>query len=106
MKLSESLQLIERQIVTRQMEQRVDQHRTVTGGQQESVAIEPLRILRIVPHEARPKNVSRGRHPKRQTRMSGIRFLNSVDGQCSNGIDAELIYISVGRGSHVLGGRT
>src|SRR5262245_60759618 len=42
--LSELLQIIEREIVTAQVERTIDQHRCVSRGQHESIAIGPLRI--------------------------------------------------------------
>jgi len=47
--LAEALQVIDRKVVAGEMQQSIDQHRTVAVGQHETVAIRPLRIGRIVP---------------------------------------------------------
>ena len=46
--LAEVLQLLHRQLVAGQMQQRVQQHRAVAVGQHEAVAVEPARVGRIV----------------------------------------------------------
>src|ERR1019366_9988278 len=45
--LAELLDLFQRQIVARQMQQAVEQHRTVSSRQDKPVPIEPVRIGRI-----------------------------------------------------------
>ncbi len=54
MQLAEILELVDRQVVTRQMQQRVDQHRAVAVGQHKAVAVGPGGILRVVAQVARP----------------------------------------------------
>ena len=46
-KLAEVLQLVERQIIASDVQQAVEQGRTVAGGENEAVAIRPFRFLRI-----------------------------------------------------------
>ena len=68
MKLAKPLYLIERQIVTGQMQQAIKQHRAVTGRQQKPIAAEPFRIFRIVPQKLCPQHIRRRSHAERQAR--------------------------------------
>lgn len=52
MELAEIFQLIEREIVAGKVEPRVEEHRAVTGGEDEAVAIEPLGSFWIKPQAA------------------------------------------------------
>src|ERR1051325_10737940 len=74
------------------MKERVDQHRAVTGGKQKAIAIFPLRIMRVMTQKARPENVSHRRRAERQTGMARLGFLDGVECQGTNGVDAQLIY--------------
>ncbi len=79
MKLTEIFQFAHRQIIARQMQKRINQHRTVSGGKQKSIAVKPFRIFRIVTHKLRPQNISRRSHSQRQTGMPGIRLLHGIE---------------------------
>ena len=46
--LAEVLQLLHRQVITREMQEAIEQHGGVPARQYETVAVEPMRILRIV----------------------------------------------------------
>jgi hypothetical protein len=46
--LTELLELVKRQVVSGQVEPRVNEHRTMTSRKDETIAIEPLRILGVV----------------------------------------------------------
>ena len=54
MQLPEALELIYRQVVTGEMQERVQQHRAVAVGHDEAVAIGPLRMRRVVAKVALP----------------------------------------------------
>jgi hypothetical protein len=43
---AEVLHVVERQIVAAQVEPAVEEHRAVTGGEDEAVAVEPARFVR------------------------------------------------------------
>src|SRR5205085_12005559 len=70
--LPEVLQLFERQIVARQVQERVEKHRAVARRQEEAVAPLPFRILRVVTKEARPQDVCHRRCAERETGMTGL----------------------------------
>jgi hypothetical protein len=97
--LAERLQVLERDAVSSQVEERVQQHRGVPGGQHEAVAVGPIRVGRRVAKEPGPDRVGHGRHPHRGTRMSRVRLLDPVDGERPDRIDGELVE-GVGGGGH------
>ena len=70
--LTERLQIVDGQTEIKQMEQRIDQHGAVSRGEDETVAANPLRIVRIEAEEFAPqrKRVVRATH--RHARMAGI----------------------------------
>src|SRR5215471_10973931 len=57
-KLPELFDLVQRKIVAGQVEKTVQQHGTVTSGENETVAIRPIRVLRVVSEESCPKHIS------------------------------------------------
>ncbi len=77
--LPEVFQFIERKIVAGQVQQRVDQHRTVAGREQKAISIFPLGIVRVVSQKTRPKHVSHRRCAERQSGMAGVCLLNGVE---------------------------
>ncbi len=89
--LPEPFDLIEREIVARQMEQRVEERRSVPRGENEAVAIPPAWVLRVVTKKARPKDVSHGSRPHRQPGMTRVRRLDHVDREEAERVDARLI---------------
>ena len=91
--LAELLELLHRQIVAGQVQQAVDQHRAVPAGEDEAVAVEPLRVGRVVAQEARPQHVSDGRHAHRHAGMARIGLLHAVHRQATDHVGAENVYI-------------
>jgi hypothetical protein len=55
--LAEALDLVERKIVAGQKQQAVQEHGTVSGRKDETVAIEPLRVARVVLRRKRVHSV-------------------------------------------------
>ena len=91
--LSEPLQIVHRDVVSGQEEQAVQQRAGITGRQYEPIAIEPLRILRIVPEVTRPEHVRHRRGTHRHARMSGVRPLHDINRQHPDRVDADLILV-------------
>ncbi len=89
--LTEVFDVVEGQLVAGEVEQRVEQHRAVTGGQYETVAIEPVRIFGIEVQMARPQRVGHRRGSHRHAGMAGVCFLYGVDGQKADGVDSLLV---------------
>ena len=88
--LPELLQVIESEIIAREIENTVQQHRRVAGGQDEAIAIEPARIRGIVAQVLRPENVGKRRERHRRAGMSRVRFLNSIHRENSDRVDTEI----------------
>ena len=93
--LAEAFDLLERQVVAAQIERGVQQHRAVSGRQHEAIAPVPVRILRVVPHEAREQEIRHRRHPHRHPRMARVGLLHRVDRDYANRIDAKLIEVGL-----------
>ena len=89
--LAEVLEVVHRDVVARQVQRRVQEHRAVAGAEHEAVAIGPVRIGRVVVHVAREEQVRRGRHRHRHARVSGVRLLDGVHGERADGVDAEAV---------------
>ena len=79
--LAEALELVHRQVVAREVEQRVEQHRAVAGGEHEPVATGPGGIARVEPEVARPQDVRRIRHAHGHARVARARLLDRVHGE-------------------------
>ena len=75
------------------MNQRVEQHRSMTAGEHEAIAVGPHGLFRIVAKYALPQRVSRGRGSHRRTRMSGIRLLDGINRKGADSVDRQLIDI-------------
>ena len=94
--LTKILNLIEREIVSSQVQQRIEQHAAMTRGQQKPIAVFPFGIARVVAHELRPQHIGHRRSAQRQTRMTRVRFLDRVERQCANRVNAKLIEFGIG----------
>ena len=79
--LPEVLQVVHGQVVARQVQQRVEQHRAVPRREHEAVAVGPRRVARVVPQMAAPQDVGHRRGAHGQAGMTGVRVLDRVDGQ-------------------------
>ena len=80
--LTELLQILNGQAAyTKEMEQGVIKRRTVTAGKNETVSVDPFRILRVKGHFLAPNGVSHRSGTKRETRVTGIGLLNHVRGK-------------------------
>ena len=91
--LAKTFELIERQIVSCQVQQRVKQHRTVSRRQQKTVAAKPFRIFRVVSQKLGPQHIRRRSHAQRQPRMPGIRLLHAVERERAYSVYAKLVEI-------------
>jgi hypothetical protein len=79
--LAEVLQLLDRQVVTGQVQQGVDEHRAVAVGQHEAVAIGPGGVRRVVAEEIVPQHLRYVRHAHRRAGMATVGLLDRVHGQ-------------------------
>ena len=90
--LAELLDVLDRhRVIAAQVQQGVKKHATVAGRQHEAIPVEPLGILGVVLQHPIPKGVGHGRSAHRQARVAGIRFIDRVDRQEANAVDAERV---------------
>ena len=81
-------------VVAGQVEQGVEQHRAVPGGEHEAVAVRPVRIGRVVLQVARPQHVRHGRCAHRQAGMAGVRSLHRVGREEADRVDCQRVEIN------------
>ena len=91
--LPERLEVLERDGVAGQVQQRVEQHAGVPGAQHEAVAVRPVRMRRGVAQEAGPQDVGHRRGAHRGTRVAGVRLLDGVDRERPDRVDGELVEV-------------
>ncbi len=84
--LTEVFQFFNRQIITGEVQQAVNQHGAVTVGQHEAVAIGPGRVLRVMVQEITPQDFGNVSHAHRGARVAGFGFLYSVHAQRTNSV--------------------
>ena len=89
--LAKALDFGEREIVSGQVQHGIEQHGSVSGGEKHAVAVRPMRVRGAMPEEAVPEHVSHRGQPHGSARMSAIRLLDGINGESSDGIDAELV---------------
>ena len=85
--LAEALQLVERHVgIAGQMQQRIEQHRAVPGGEHEAVAVGPVGGGRVEVEEAREEHRGDVGHAHRHAGMAGLRLLDRVHGERADGV--------------------
>ena len=84
--LAEVFQVVDRQVIAGQVQQRVDQHRTVAVGQHEAVTVSERRIARVVLQIIAPQYFGDIRHTHRGTWMTAVGFLHGIHAECTNGV--------------------
>ena len=100
LELAERLEVVHRDVVARQVQDRVQEHRGVPGAQHEAVAVEPVRVRGVVLHHLRVERVGHRRERHRRARMARVRLLDRVHRQGPDGVDGQLLETGL------LGGRT
>ena len=90
--LAKALDLLDgHRLITEEMQQRVDQHRAVAGGEHEAVTVGPGRIGGIEfqePREQHGRDVG-GAH--RQAGVAGFRLFHRIHGQCADGVGHAIV---------------
>ena len=84
--LAEVLQLLDRQLVTGEVQQGVQQHRAVAVGQHETVAVGPLGVGRVVSQVVIPQDFRDIGHAHGGSRVTTIGLLDGVHAQGADGI--------------------
>ncbi len=80
-------QLLERYVVSRQVERRVLQDGRVAGREDKAVAVDPVGVRRIVTQVSGPQHVRERRERHGGARVPGSRVLYGVHGQGADGVD-------------------
>jgi len=94
--LPKLLDLFQRQIVARQVQQTIQQHRAVSGREHEAVAIEPLRMGRVVTEVTGPEHVGHGGGAHRQPGVPAVGLLHGIYRKEADRIDAQSIQLAGG----------
>ena len=85
--LAEALELVDgHRLVAGEMQQRIEQHRAVAGGEHEAVAVGPGRIGRVEFEEAREQHGGDIGRAHGQAGMAGFGLLDRVHRQRADGI--------------------
>jgi hypothetical protein len=87
MQLPETAQLLHRQVVAREVQQGVLEHRAVAVGEHEAVAIGPGGVRGVVAQEAAPEYLGDLGHAHRHARMARVGLLHRVHRQGADGVD-------------------
>ena len=108
--LAERLDLLDRQVVAAQVEQRVQQHGRVAAGEHEAVAVGPVGMRGVVAQEAGPEHVGRRRQRHRSAGMAGLRRLDRVHRERADRVDAApgqlgIGYVGITEGEATVGAR-
>ena len=85
--LTKTLEFLHREVVAREVEQRVEQRGAMSARENKSVAVHPARVGRVVPQMSSPNGVCHRRRAHRQPRMPGARGLHHIGGKKTNGIE-------------------
>ena len=78
-----------------QMENRPEEHRGVTVGQHEPIAVRPDRVRRIETHHAVPDRIDERRQRHRCAGVPGLGALDRIDRERANRVDRQLIELGV-----------
>ena len=82
--LAKFLELVESDLVAREIGDRIQEHRAVAVRQDESVAVVPMRIARIEAQVVVPKHLGDVGHSHRHSRVTGLGALDRVHRQHTN----------------------
>ena len=86
MELAELHEVLDAQRVAREVQQRVEQHGPMAVGEHEAVAVGPLGVRRIVPHEVVPQDLGDVRHAHGCAGMARVGLLDRIHAQSADGV--------------------
>ena len=78
--LAEIAYFLHRQIVTQQMEPRIEKHAAVACGENETITVDPIGIVRVYPEGMAKESGSDLGGPEGKTEVTRTACVNSVDG--------------------------
>src|SRR6266550_726887 len=96
--LAELLDLVEREIVAREIKDAVEQHAGMARRQDKAIAVQPFGIRGIVSQMALPQHVRERRQRHCRAGMPRIGLLYGVHRERTDGVDAELIELHASDG--------
>ena len=99
--LAEILKIFQAHIIAGEVKQAIEEHGGMASGEHESVPVGPIRVGRIVPHDAGPENVPGRGQPHRGAGMAGVGLLDGIHGQGSDGVHGLLIDVQKFAGRHL-----
>ena len=99
--LAEIADFLQGKVVATEMEHTVQEHRSVAGRQDETIAVEPHRIARIVPHFP-AEYVCDGGQGHRRAGVTRVGLLYGIDGEGPDRLDGELFDGHFLEGNHVM----
>ena len=85
--LAKLFDLFERQIIAGEIEQAVQQHRSVAGRQHESVSIEPMRIGGVMLKKSCPQDIGHRGRAQGEAWVTTVGLLHRIHRQKANRID-------------------
>ena len=91
--LPELSDLFERKVISRQVEEAIEEHRTMPSGQDKAVPVKPAGVRGVMFQKTSPQHISHGSSAERHSRMSAIGLLNGVDRQEADRIYAEFVQL-------------
>ena len=86
MQLTKAFELLDRQVVAREVQQPVEQHRAVPIGEHEAVAVGPGRIAGMMLEVTRPQGNGDLGHAHRHAGMARFGRLHGIHGERAQGI--------------------
>jgi hypothetical protein len=100
-KLAEGSDVVVANLVSGKVKPAVDEHGAVTGGEDEAVAVEPLRSSGIKTETFAKKNGAQIGTSKRKTKVAGGTGMDGIDGESAGfrGCPGECFFIHVARTS-------
>ena len=81
--LAEIRHLLDGQIVAREMQPAVEEHRAVARRENEAVAVEPLRVRGIALQRLAEEHRAHFRRAERQAEVAGIALVHGVHGEAA-----------------------
>ncbi len=72
-----------------QGQHRIEQHRSVAGGEHEAIAVRPGGILRVVAEKLGPQDQCGVGHPHREAGVAGVGLLHAVGGEHSDHVGGQ-----------------
>ena len=97
MQLPEVAQLVDREVVAREVEQAVEKHRAMAVRDHEAVAVRPRRMNRIVVQMPTPQRERDIGHSHRHSRMPALRCLDRIHGERAERVGEHCVGYGGGR---------